>query len=247
MASVFRLLSEAGLVRRNLIVFALATAALNGLVTASVGAWLAQSYSVYQARRAAMQSISDLIYERRTRGGMVVSTLRRGADLDELRHRKRAYDEVFVEWNKRLQSNMMQIREVVGTTESAVIERLFQELLAPPLTTMDVCLTKGYDVRLQGQDPLPIIQDCHYATLHQFTLDCGAAMTDELYRLSALRFMPFSGPSRAELAAVEQRIRVECRPPVLPPKPVSVPLTASDVPAPANAPPSAPVPAAKAP
>ena len=69
---------------------------------------------VHQSRRASAQSIADLIYERRTRAGMVVSSLRRGADLDELRFRKRAYDEVFVEWNKRIQNNVLQIREMIG-------------------------------------------------------------------------------------------------------------------------------------
>ena len=223
MASPLRLLREASLTRSNLIVFALITAALNGIVTASVGAWLAQTYSSFQARRASAQSIADLVYERRTRGGMVVSSLRRGAELEELRFRKRAYDEVFVEWNKRIQNNVLQIREMIGAVEATMLEQQMQELLVPALTEMDVCLTKGYDVRLAGQDPLPIIEGCRYAGLHQFTLDCAKGFTDELYRLTRLSFSPIVGLTRREMEVTSRKVREACTRPAelsMPPPPV---------------------------
>ena len=210
MASPLKLLREAALSRRNLIAFALITAAINGMVTASVGAWLAQTYSAHQSRRASVQNIADLIYERRARGGMVVSSLRRNAELEELRYRKRAYDEVFVEWNKRIQNNVLQIREVIGVAESTMLERQMQELLVPALAEMDSCLTKGYDVRLAGQDPMPVIEACRYALLHQFTLDCAAGFTDELYRLTRLSFSPFSSQSHRETEAASRTVRNAC-------------------------------------
>ncbi len=223
MASPLRLLREASLTRSNLIVFALITAALNGIVTASVGAWLAQTYSSFQARRASAQSIADLVYERRTRGGMVVSSLRRGAELEELRFRKRAYDEVFVDWNKRIQNNVLQIREMIGAVEATMLEQQMQELLVPALTEMDVCLTKGYDVRLAGQDPLPVIEGCRYAGLHQFTLDCAKGFTDELYRLTQLSFSPIVGLTRREMEVTSRKVREACTRPAelsMPPPPV---------------------------
>jgi hypothetical protein len=215
LASPFKLLSESGLVRRNLIVFALITAALNGMVTATVGAWLAQTYAAHQARRQSVQGIADLIYERRARGGMVVSSLRRGAEADELRYRKRAYDEVFVEWNKKVQTNILQIREVMGVAEASVFEGLMQDLLVPVLATMDGCLTKGYDVRIAGQDPLPVIEGCRYAVLHQFALDCAAGFTDELYRVTNLKFLAFRRSSEREVALGSARVRGVC---TLPPE-----------------------------
>jgi hypothetical protein len=87
------LLRYARLTRRQLIGFALASAAIHGIVTASVGAWLAHAYSSYQNRRQAIETIANLVYERRTRAGMVASAIRRGADVEEIRHRKQAYDE----------------------------------------------------------------------------------------------------------------------------------------------------------
>ncbi len=244
MASPLTLLREAALSRRNLIAFALITAAINGMVIASVGAWLAQTYASHQARRTSVQNIADLIYERRARGGMVVSSLRRGAELEELRFRKRAYDEVFVEWNKRIQNNVLQIREVIGVAESTMLERQMQELLVPALAEMDGCLTRGYDVRLAGQDPLPVIEGCRYALLHQFTLDCAAGFTDELYRLTRLSFSPFSSQSRRETEASSRIVRNACTRSAeltAPPKPVApspplAPPPASPAGQPANAP-----------
>lgn len=239
MASPFKLLQESGLIRKNLIAFALLTAAINGMVTASVGAWLAQTYSGYQSRRASVQSISDLIYERRMRAGMVVSTMRRGADNEELRFRKRAYDEVFVEWNKKVGNNVLQIREVMGARETTAFETLMTSLLVPALAEMDACLTKGYDLKLAGQDPLPHIQACRYADLHQFSLDCAKGFTDELFAVTRLTFSPFG--SGGSYSAAQQRVAAACTRPAGLPTPAlqAVPIQVQA--------PSAPVPLAPAP
>ena len=216
MASPLKLLRESGLIRHNLIAFAILTAAINGLVTASVGAWLAHAYANNQSRRESVQGLADLIYERRTRGGLVVSSLRRGADLEELRYRKRAYDDVYVEWNKRIQTNLLQIRELIGAREANAFEGLMQDGLVPALTAMDGCLTKGYDVRIAGQDPVAIVDGCQYQMLHQFSLDCAKAMTDELHRLTRMSVLPFSGASRREIAESGARAESACRVPPLP-------------------------------
>lgn len=251
MASPLKLLREAGLVRNNLIVFAMVTAALNGIVTASVGAWLGQTYASHQTRRSSVQGIADLVYERRARGGLVVSSLRRDAELEELRHRKRQYDDVFVEWNKRIQANVLQIREVMGVRETSVFEALMQELMVPVLTEMDVCLTKAYDVRLAGQPPMPVIEACRYPVLHQFVLDCAKGFTDELYKMTRLSFFSL-GHSQRDIAESSRRVADACaRPPpaprpeptgtAAPPTAPSVPATVpSAVPAPAGAAPVAP-------
>jgi hypothetical protein len=204
LASPLKLLREAGLVRNNLILFALLTAVLNGLVTASVGAWLGQTYASYQSRRTSVQGMADLIYERRTRGGLVVSSIRRNAELEELRHRKRQYDDVFVEWNKRIQANVLQIREVMGVRETSVYESLMQDLLVPALTEMDVCLTK-------------------------FVLDCAKGFTDELYKMTRLTFFSL-GHSEREIAASSRRVREACTripaEPTVQPVPPRAPTTA---------------------
>ncbi len=210
MASPLRLLRESGIMRHYLVVFALLTAVLNGIVTASVGAWLGQTYTNHLARREAVQGMADLVYERRARAGLVVSSLRRNADLEELRHRKRGYDDVFVEWNKRIQNNILQIRNLIGEKDAAGLEEVLQGGLVPVLTRMDGCLTKGYDVRIAGQDPLSIVDGCQFAELHQFALDCAKGITDELFRLTRLSLSPFAGNSRREVSDAEARARAAC-------------------------------------
>lgn len=209
------LLAQAGLTRRQLIAFALLSAVLNGVITASVGAWLGQTYARYQSRRQSIESIVHLVYERRTRAGMVSSALRRGADLDEVRFRKRAYDEAYVEWNKNIMQNIFAIREVTGEHMISTLEGDFQDNLVAAMSDVDRCLTKAFDVRIQGQDPKPVLDGCHMAAMHQFVLDCGATFTNELYKLTKLSFAPFKNAQTGEGREVAaKRIKTACtRPP----------------------------------
>jgi hypothetical protein len=105
------LLRSARLTRRQLIAFALVSAILNGIVTGCVGTWLAQTYATQQSRRKSVETLAHLIYDRRTRAGMVVSSLRRNAPIEEIEYRKRTYDEAYVDWSKNILLNLFAIRE----------------------------------------------------------------------------------------------------------------------------------------
>lgn len=210
MASPLRLLREAGLIRHGLVAFAILTAVVNGIVTASVGAYLGHTYADFQTRRVSVQGLADLIYERRARAGLVASSLRRGSSVDELKERKRAYDDVYIDWNKRIQSNLLQIRDVLGAKEATGFETLIQGTLVPAFSEMDSCLTKAYDARLAGQDPVPLVEGCQFQSVYQFTLDCAKTLTDELFRVSRLTFNPFGGASIREIADGSQRAKDAC-------------------------------------
>jgi hypothetical protein len=215
--SKLTLLRAARLTRRQLILFAIASAAINGLVTASIGAWLAQTYARSQQRQEAIKLMSNLIYERRTRAGMVVSSLRRLADTEELKHRKRQYDEVYVDWNKNVRLNLFVIREVMGERQLSVFEQDFEELLVRPLSQIDNCLTSAYDLKLASKDPLPLLEACQMAMLHQLVLDCGATFSNEIYKLTRLNFLPVSrASSDADREAARERIKKGCARPAMP-------------------------------
>jgi len=238
------LLRQARLSRKQLVLFALVSAVINGIITASVGAWLGQTYAKYQARKQSIESLVHLVYERRTRAGMVASALRRGADLEEVKYRKRAYDEAYVDWNKSIMQNIFAIREVTGEYFLSKLEGHFQDGLVAAMADVDRCLTKAYDARLAEQDPKPILEQCRMPVLHQFVLDCGATFTNEIYKLTKLSFIPFStqlseGPEKAE-----ERIARACtRPPEAPPAPaVAPPAPAAPVVPEATAPVSAETP-----
>jgi hypothetical protein len=213
------LIKAARLTRRQLIMFAIASAVVNGIVTACVGAWLAQTYATQQTRRKSVEVLANLIYERRTRAGMVVSSMRRNASLEEIQYRKRAYDEAYVDWNKNILLNLFVIREVSGDLKFSGLEKSFEDDLVASMADIDRCLTKAYDRKLAGDDVAPILDACRMPQMHQFVLDCGATFTDELYKLTRLSFSPFwSGKSeRKRLAAIN--IRNNCTRPVETPTP----------------------------
>ncbi len=204
------LLRYARLTRRQLIVFAIASAAINGIVTASVGAWLAQTYSAYQGRRQSIENIAHLVYERRTRAGMVVSALRRNADMDEVRYRKRAYDEAYVDWNKNVMLHLFAIREAAGELKISKLEPYFEDGLVAGMADVDRCLTQAYDRRLANEDAKPLLETCRMAELHQYVLDCGATFINELYKLTRLSFLPFTREREEMRTSAEEKIRKEC-------------------------------------
>ena len=229
------LIRAARLTRRQLIVFALASAVLNGIVTAFVGTWLAQTYATQQNRRKSVESLAHLIYERRTRAGMVVSSMRRNAPLDEIQFRKRAYDEAYVDWNKNILLNLFVIREVGGDMKFAALEKTFEDELVASMADVDRCLTKAYDRKLAGEDVVPIIEACRMAQLHQFILDCGATFTDELYKLTRLSFSPFSNAKAERKRLAEINIKANCtRPPEPLPSPAATAPPTGTLPAPAT-------------
>lgn len=225
------LLRHARLSRRQLITFALASAVLNGIITASVGAWLAQTYSAYQARRHAIETIANLVYERRTRAGMVASAIRRNADVEEVRHRKQAYDEAYVEWNKNVMLNLFAIREAAGDLRFSALEPLFEDHLIAAMADVDRCVTKAYDARVVNGDAKAILEACRMTDLHQFVLDCGATFTNELYKLTRLTFIPFTGEFDRTKALAETHIRDACG---VVPKPVAPAPSPAQAPAPAS-------------
>lgn len=215
------LLKQARLSRRQIILFALFSAALNGIITASVGAYLGQAYAKYQARRQSIESLVHLVYERRTRAGLVASAIRRGADMDELRYRKRAYDEAYVDWNKNVMQNIFAIREVTGEHMISGLEKYYEDGLVAAMANVDRCLTKAYDVRISQGDGAAELSTCGYNQQHQFVLDCGATFTNELYKMTKLSFLPYNPNSSGEGREVSQgRIKSACSTvPALPAKP----------------------------
>jgi uncharacterized membrane protein YccF (DUF307 family) len=239
------LIRSARLTRRQLILFALVSAVLNGVVTACVGTWLAQTYATQQSRRKSVEALAHLIYERRTRAGMVVSSIRRNATLDEIQFRKRAYDEAYVDWNKNILLNLFVIREVGGELKFATLEKMFEDELVAAMADVDRCLTKAYDKKLAGEDVVPVLDGCRMGQLHQFILDCGATFTDELYKLTRLSFVPFSNAKAERKRLAEINIKANCtRPPEPPASPA--PITGA-VATPGTAVPSQPPPPVKSP
>lgn len=144
-----------------------------------------------ETRRAAIQALSRFIYERRVRSELLASALLRNAEkpvktsTDELVRRKQLYDEAYVSWNTNHQANLFLVRLVLGASEYSEFEsmvefRLVKQVFAP----LDACLTRAYDRAIRGEDPRAEIESCRASELLQRALDCGYAITDELFKLA---------------------------------------------------------------
>ena len=164
-----------------------------------------------ETRRAAIQALSRFIYERRVRAEMLASALRRnaerpvGASKDELVKRKQLYDEAYVAWNANHQANLFLVRQVLGARdysefESIVEFRLVKQVFAP----LDACLTRAYDRAIRDGDPRPELETCRAPELLQRALDCGYAITDELFKLATA-----GGDARQARSIVDERCPAE--------------------------------------
>jgi hypothetical protein len=176
---------------------------LTGIAATLFSKWLDELSKAHEleiaAQRRAIESVADvtnLLYERRMRASMLASAISRGADVTEIRDRKKLYDDVFVRYNATLQSNMFRIREIFHTSDYTRFESLLEGPVHVLFAMDDACLTASYDAAISkdamtnktakdtlskcpsdAQVPLSI------KTIHQTLLDCEYAYTDALYRI----------------------------------------------------------------
>jgi hypothetical protein len=136
----------------------------------------------YENGTAAAQEFAQIVYRRYTRATMLYSALLRNADLDEVRQRKRDYDEAYADWGANLQSNLFVIRKLTGKMEYSALESPVEHTLVPAFTAIDTCLTQAYDARVRGAQPVPILRACKMTEKFKQTLDLSYDITEELFQ-----------------------------------------------------------------
>lgn len=141
---------------------------------------------VHRNNQMAVQNLAKQIYERRSRAELLVSSIKRDVSLDEIIKRKSQYDEAYFQWNRDHQANLLLVRTVLGETQYSDFEAMIEfHLIGKIFKPLDACITKAYDYRIKnnksGQE---ILNGCDASTLVQQALDCGYAMTDELFKLT---------------------------------------------------------------
>jgi hypothetical protein len=187
---------------------AIAGALLNGAANSVVAAWLAHTYIAYQTKKAALSEISMMAQERRVRAGLVASALERNAELEEVKERRRSYDESYVNWNKSLHINLMWVRDILETDEYTFLERQVEQKLTKVMREIDACLTRAYDERSAGKDPKGILAECKMPSMLEKNRECAYYLVEELRRIARVSFLPWSS-SRIDDAA-RQKIETEC-------------------------------------
>ena len=119
------------------------SALLNGVLTGVVGGWIAERYSSEQSRIDSVHALAIDIYDRRASASLVSSSIKRDAELTELRHRKERYDESYLTWNKNLKANLLLVREVLVAQEYSYFGQQIEYRLVKVLRRIDSCLTSA--------------------------------------------------------------------------------------------------------
>lgn len=134
----------------------------------------------------AIQNFSKSIYERRARAELLASSIKRNVSIEEIKYRKKLYDEAYFNWNANHQSNLLLVRKVLGDKEYSEFESMIEfHLVTKIFAPLDSCLTKAYDFRIkENKSGKATYGDCNGSDLLQQALDCGYALTDELYKLT---------------------------------------------------------------
>jgi hypothetical protein len=170
--------------------------AVGFLFTGVIGTLLSNYYSNKQferekflemtnTRRSAIQNFASLIYLRLSRADMVTSSLNRSAPLEEVKDRKKLYDDAYVNWNSNLQSNLFLIRSVIEAKGYSDFEGHVEFRLTPILSKVDACLTKAYDQKLKNVNPKKILDSCKIRDILNLSQDCSYAITDGLFKIAA--------------------------------------------------------------
>ncbi len=180
---------------RHPLLLTVVTFALTGILGSSIAALIGQQTKDIElarqetvARKTAIQNLSRYIYERRVRAELLASSVRRSAPVDELRERKRNYDDSYVRWNTDNKANLFLVRDILKETEYTFIESVIDSrLVSDALAPLDACITKAYDLALSSKnaEAVQALDQCSAKQLLQLTLDCGYAITDELYKLTS--------------------------------------------------------------
>lgn len=106
-------------------------------------------------RKLSLESVSqitDLIYERINASALLNSSLRREANEQEFIERKKTYDYTYSNWNSKLQSTQLKIREITEEKTYSIVESYIQYGLIPHFKNIDDALTEGYDKKIKSQE-----------------------------------------------------------------------------------------------
>jgi hypothetical protein len=146
---------------------------------------IAEAKIFSEASVKAVQDFSRAVYARHTRAMMLLSSLRRKAPPEELRERKKLYDEAFVDWGVNQQANLLEIRRLTKSIRFTSFENTVEKRFMPLLTNLDNCLTKAYDESTRKGTPDSILGSCKANELLNETLNEGYDLTNSLYEYVA--------------------------------------------------------------
>jgi hypothetical protein len=142
------------------IMIALVTFLLSGIVATGFTKWLdhlsqARELSTTLRTHAtdSIKDITDIFYERMTRGALLASAIRRKVSEQDFTERERAYDRIYVKYDSMLQSQILIFNEFLNSQHTFLDinnDEISLNLPTRLFTLIDQCLTRAVDIYLSN-------------------------------------------------------------------------------------------------
>jgi len=97
----------------------------------------------------AINKISEMMYQRYTAAALLASSLKRNSAVEELKERKKMYDDAYFRWNTNILIIELTVRGLTSDTVYSKIEGKIEHCLKDHFSNIDQYLTDGYDARLE--------------------------------------------------------------------------------------------------
>jgi hypothetical protein len=146
----------------------------------------------YEASTKAVVDLSNALYLRYVRAGMLKSALSRGAPVGDVQRRKELYDEALVQQEATVLTSHLLIREALVEQDYNYWERKYQYALKPRLSLMDKELTDITDtyVRQRKSGQLPASRFSCTNQLYEEVRVCDATLVNAIFRsLSSKQYL----------------------------------------------------------
>jgi hypothetical protein len=132
---------------------------LTGVAATAFSKWLdnlskTREFEAASLQRAtdSLKSVTEILYERRIRARYVQSSIRRNASIDELKDRKKAYDDIVIRYNTELQSNSFRIREMFRGDNYGIFHKFLLVDITNLFRRLDDCATSAYDAATSSNE-----------------------------------------------------------------------------------------------
>ena len=197
-----------------------------------------------------VNAITEILYERRIRARFVQRSVSRHAPIEELKDRKKAYDDVVIKYNTELQSNSFRVRQVFNGGNYKYLQYILITTITNLFSALDDCTTSAYDAAISSDaakrpSAAMIIADCKQGSMSTLTSDvvqemptplpidviqqalsyCTYAYSDALFdTVQSAQGIPFNAMlSRAKAKAILTKCRIGYSRPGPPPNPFADP------------------------
>ncbi|MBK1658184.1 hypothetical protein [Paracraurococcus ruber] len=169
--------------------------------------------------------VTELIFERLHRAELVGSSVIRRAPVEEIKERKRSYDEAYLRWNIRLAGNQQRLAALLGPDRLPELRAFLDVGITQLFRLADACLTDAYDLYLPGteeamQAARRRVEACEVETfttslkdLHDQTGRCGRQFAATLYAALAEATGRPAGRALTADPVLQACLRIEAPPP----------------------------------